>query len=144
MAITSLTVLYLFFGLVCYLAFGQTVDPIITEMLPRDSIVTIAIKVAFCLNLIFGYSICVNPTNTIIESWIFGGMRASIRRRRLKNLSRAFVCLAAVLVSVKLGDKISSFLGLLGAMVCTPLALTIPTCLHLKVLADSKTNKVVD
>lgn len=140
MAITSLTVLYLFFGLVCYLSFGKTVDPIITEMLPKESMITICIKVAFCLNLIFGYSICVNPTNTIIESWIFRGLKASVKRRWLKNLSRAFICLAAVLVSVKLGDKISSFLGLLGAMLCTPLALTIPTCLHLKVLAYSKRN----
>lgn len=119
-------------------------DPIITEMLPRDSTITIIIKISFCLNLVFGYSICVNPTNTIIESWSFAGVRPSVRRKWLKNLSRTIICLAAVLISLKLGEKISDFLGLLGAMLCTPLALTIPTCLHLKVLAESKLSKCLD
>jgi proton-coupled amino acid transporter len=137
MAIFSLTVLYIWFGYVCYFAFGASTDPIVTEMLPSTSPFTLAIKVVFCLNLVFGYSICINPTNTIIESWMFGGMKATTTRKWFKNISRTFVCFLSIILAVQLGESINKFLGLLGAMLCSPLALTIPACLHLKVLAKT-------
>ena len=106
-------------------------------MLPKKSPFTLALKVVFCFNLIFGYSICINPTNTIIESWVLGGMKASGTRKWLKNVSRAAVCLLSITIAIYLGDSISKFLGFLGAMLCTPLALIVPACLHLRVLAQT-------
>ncbi len=137
LAIVSLTALYIWFGCVCYFAFGASTDPVITEMLPSQLPFTLALKVVFCLNLVFGYSICINPTNTIIESWVFGGMKASGTRKWLKNTSRTSVCFLSILIAIQLSDSISKFLGFLGAMLCTPLALTVPACLHLRVLAKT-------
>jgi hypothetical protein len=65
-------------------------------------------------------------------------MKASGTRKWLKNTSRAAVCFLSILIAIKLGERLSKFLGFLGAMLCTPLALTVPACLHLRVLAETK------
>jgi proton-coupled amino acid transporter len=70
LAIGTLTGLYVIFGSVCYSAYGSETKPIITEMLPNNGF-TAAIKILFCINLILGYSICIHPTNLIIETWVF-------------------------------------------------------------------------
>ena len=70
LAIGTLTSLYVIFGSVCYSAYGSETKPIITEMLPNNGFKA-AIKILFCINLILGYSICIHPTNMIIENWVF-------------------------------------------------------------------------
>ena len=137
MAIFLLTILYIFFGSICYLAYGEDTNPIITEMLPIN-IYTSILKVLFCINLVFGYSICIQPTNIILESWLFKNFVVSRKRSYLKNLSRFIVCALAAIIAVNLKDQIDKFLGLLGALLCAPLALTIPTCLHLKIFAITR------
>lgn len=62
LTITFLTCLYIYFGSICYLAYGAKLVPIITEMLPSGYFASI-LKIMFCVNLVFGYSICINPTN---------------------------------------------------------------------------------
>jgi len=41
-------------------------------------------------------------------------------------------------------DKIDKFLGLLGAFLCAPLALTMPALIHLKLLAKTRQQMVID
>ena len=62
----------------------------------------------------------------------------------LKNFSRFLVALAGILAAILLADQLSKFLGLLGALCCAPLALTMPTVLHLKTLAKTKSQKIRD
>ena len=72
-AIATLSLLFVAFGEVTVLAFGESLDePFITQMLPAHSIGVSLIKVLFTLNLVASYPITINPTNTIIESYIFG------------------------------------------------------------------------
>ena len=73
LAITTLTSVYIVFGTVCYLAYGDNIALIVTEMLPQVWWASI-LKVLFCLNLIFSYSIIIHPTNAIIEGWLFPTM----------------------------------------------------------------------
>jgi len=135
---------YLFFGLLCYITFGAGVEPIITEMLPPTSPVTIGIKILFCFNLIFSYPICISPTNLVLEGFMFGGMGQSKLRKWLKNLSRFCVCLSAAYLAIELQSKMDKFLGLLGALCCAPLALALPAILHLKLLAQTRTDRAID
>lgn len=62
----------------------------------------------------------------------------------MQNLSRALVTLCAIIVSITLASKVDKFLGLLGSMLCAPLALTCPAILHLKRMAKTKLEKVFD
>lgn len=134
-AIGTLTSVYVFFGVICCLAHGSSTNVIITEMLPPSALTT-TIKMLFCVNLIFTYSIYIYPTNAIIEGWLLPGPETP-GKKWAKNLSRALVCAAAASTAILLEGNLDNFLGILGALLCAPLALTIPTCLHLKVLAKT-------
>ena len=94
------------------------------------------IKLVFIVNLLCSYAICIYPTNTIVEGWIFG-KRQSKTVFWLKNISRCLVVLAAAYLGVALASKIDKFLGLMGAVLCAPLALTIPSLIDLKVRANT-------
>ena len=50
----------------------------------------------------------------------------------------------AVLMALLIAEKIDKFLGLIGALLCAPLALTIPALVHLRLLAKTSTEKMVD
>jgi len=43
-----------------------------------------------------------------------------------------------------LDTKVGSFLGLTGALFCTPIAFTFPAMFHLKTCADTLTKKAID
>jgi hypothetical protein len=44
---------------------------IITEQMPPGNSVVKLVKVFISINLIFTYAISINPTNTIVQAWIF-------------------------------------------------------------------------
>ena len=71
-AIATLSILFVTFGEITVLAFGSNLtQPFVTEMLPAGNVGVSMIKILFTLNLICSYPITVNPTNTILESYIF-------------------------------------------------------------------------
>jgi solute carrier family 36 (proton-coupled amino acid transporter) len=74
-AIVTLTGIYIVFGSICYLAFGDSLMIIVTEMMP-PGLISSSVKVLFCVNLIFSYSIIIHPTNAIIEGWLFKDMKS--------------------------------------------------------------------
>ena len=47
-------------------------------------------------------------------------------------------------MAVELASKIDKFLGLMGALLCAPLALTMPSLLHLKLIAKTRSEKTID
>ncbi len=54
------------------------------------------------------------------------------------------MCIAAATLAVIMQEDVDRCLGLIGAVLCSPLALTIPASLHLKVLAKTRLQKSVD
>lgn len=146
MAIVTLTIIYIAFGEIGYLTWGSEMDkPLVTEMLPADNFAVAATKLLYSLNLVCSYPIVINPTNTILESWFCKCFSAQpIKRRFAENYSRLIVVVTAVFAAVVLADKIDKFLGLVGALLCAPLALLMPALIHLILLAKSKRDKIED
>jgi len=137
-AISTLSVIFITFGLLTYITFGSDLDePFITEMLPSDNLGVELIKVLFCFNLVFSYPITINPANSILESYVFGGdpRRESGIRVWARRFSRFIVCLAATCAGIALASEMDKFLGLLGALLGSPLAMTLPAAVHLKLVA---------
>ena len=138
-AIFTLCLIFVAFGNLCYFTYGGNMNaPIITEMLPPQDKTVIATKLLFIVNLLCSYAICIYPTNTIIESWLFDRSNKSKTVYWLQNLSRTCVIILAAFLGVALADRIDKFLGLMGALLCAPLALMIPSLVHLKLLATTK------
>lgn len=113
-------------------------SPLITEMLPPADKVVVITKLLFIVNLICSYALTIYPTNQIIEGWIFGKTaEKSPLVYWLKNISRAAVAMTAMYLGVALADKIDKFLGLMGALLCAPLALLFPSLVHLQLMAKT-------
>ena len=144
-AITTLTVIYILFGGLGYLAWGSSwIEPYATDMLPAYNIAVIIMKFLFSFNLIFSYSIIIQPANQILGNWFCKCAKKGRTRHWLKNLQRTMVVLVSVMLALTIADKIDKFLGLVGALLCAPLAMTIPALVHLKMLAKTNVEKMVD
>lgn len=146
-AVATIAVVFIIFSELCYFAWGSNLtEPIITEMLPPSSTYFSLLKVFFSINLICSYPIMIAPSNIIFENWVFSRCmkHPSTLRHWLKNFSRFIMCISACYFAVSLADKIDKFLGLLGAVLCAPLALTMPALIHLRLLAKTNRAKLFD
>jgi solute carrier family 36 (proton-coupled amino acid transporter) len=85
----------------------------------------------------------INPTNTILENWFFPA-KASTGRRWARNLSRFLVVVSASILAVFLAEILDKFFGLIGALLCAPLAFMFPAMLHLRLIAKTKSEQMVD
>ena len=86
-AIATLTVIYIVFGGLGYLAWGQSeIQPYSTDMLPASNIAVIVMKFLFSLNLICSYSITIQPANQILGNWFCSKAPKGKCKYWLKNL----------------------------------------------------------
>jgi len=138
-AFITLTSFYSAFALLCYFAWGSSMDQaIITQMLPADSITVVTIKLLFSLNLVCSFPICIYPANAAVEEWFCKCFKNDQTKLYwMQNFSRVLVTAAATICAVVLADKLDKFLGLIGAMLCAPLALFFPALVHYKLLAKT-------
>ena len=111
------------------------------------------IKILFTLNLICSYPITINPTNTIIESYMLGSeyqLEVNGGRTRGRSeffcarISRFFVVLIAGLLGIILAADMDKFLGFFGALLGSPMAMTLPALIHLRLVANSKFSMALD
>jgi solute carrier family 36 (proton-coupled amino acid transporter) len=144
-AMVTLTVVYCFFGDVCYLILGSDLDTtFITQELDQGSTIVLVLQVIYVINLLCSYAITIFPTNNIIEDYTLRFLskkkdsRSKLIKELFQNCSRMMVCLAAAYCSIAIGKKLDKCLSVLGALLCAPLAILFPALLHLKSLA--KTN----
>ena len=142
--ITTLFLLYLAYGQLCYLVYGGNLKlPLITSYLP-DNAFTSFTKVFFCLNLIFTYPLVIYPAFQTLEGKIFKKMRAGNKKMWTKNLFRAFVVAITIVIPLLLDDKLSKFLSLLGALGCVPIAFNLPCVFHYILCAKTASEKRID
>ena len=91
------------------------------------------------------------PTNQILEDYLFLFIKLDAKNEKhkkakyyIQNFSRLLICVAATYCAVELEKKLDVFLSILGALLCAPIALTFPTLLHLKQVAVTTKEKVID
>lgn len=143
----SVTGSYVGFGLFVYFTYGKEVadDPIITQVItsPND-VFMMVVKVLFCLNMFFSYPLIIFPANMVIESYLYAGWEKTRKRQMMKNLNRSILVLFTIVVSIAMAKQLDKFLAILGAIGCTPIAFTLPTLFHYKLLAKTKREKYID
>lgn len=145
-AVAFLTFVYIVFAEICYYTFGEHLTaPIVMSMMPESNIIIMIVKILYCLNLTLGYPLCIYPTNVILESYVFKSLKKdSALKNNLKNISRSMVVAAAVVLAVVLAEKLDKFLSILGALLCAPIAFTVPALCHFVVLAKTPKEKLID
>lgn len=145
-AVALLTTIYILFGELCYYTFGSGLnEPIVMQMMPAANPIIITVKILFIINLLCSYPLTLYPVNLIFESYVYKNFKEkSFRRTVYKNITRALFVLVALYLAIELASKLDKFLSLLGALLCAPLAFTMPTLCHLKLCAKTKRDKIID
>lgn len=101
-------------------------------------------RLVFIVNLIFTYPLAIYPTNMIIEGYLFKGWAKTKKRQWSKNLYRTLMVLFTMCVSCSLHTTLDKFVSLVGALCCVPIAFTLPTMFHLKLLAKTRCQIIFD
>mmetsp|Transcript_45642 Transcript_45642/g.108673 ORF Transcript_45642/g.108673 Transcript_45642/m.108673 type:complete len:213 (-) Transcript_45642:13-651(-) len=118
--------LFIFFGMIGYLAYRGGVDSMITKNLPQNKI-TSFMRLFYCLGLFFTYPVCLHPVHSLNESK-YKCLKGSSRGLRRLGLRSAFVVFSGVIaLSI---PHFGLFLGLLGSMACALLAFVLPSLFH--------------
>lgn len=138
----TITGVFMTLGLAGYCAFGSMAGAqAITMELPFSNLLVRFMLVMMILMIVFTYPIFIFPANKTIEQYTVDKLfkRSSSFSFWLKNASRVLVCVLGAYASIELQDVLAQFLGLVGAICCAPIALTLPALFHLK-LGLAKTN----
>ena len=59
-------------------------------------------------------------------------------------MTRTILVFISIIFTLLLKQKIGKFLGILGAVACTPIAFTLPALFHYVAVADTQAQKVKD
>lgn len=99
--------------------------------------------------VIFGFPLSIYPVNQILESWTIDRWIKPTSSNgclitSLKNVQRLLICLLAAYLGINCIEALDVVLALIGATCGAPLAMLLPTLLHLKSMAKTKKEKVKD
>ncbi|CDW86725.1 UNKNOWN [Stylonychia lemnae] len=143
-AVTALVITYTVFGVICYLAFGNKLtEPIVLQMLPSDNILTIFIKIIFCLQLLCSYPLYSTLVTNIAESYIFHPRFVKQYDYR-RVLFRGLQVIIGVVMAIIFAKKLDKFFSVLGALLCAPIVFILPTLCHLYLVAETKAEILTD
>mmetsp|Transcript_15290 Transcript_15290/g.33115 ORF Transcript_15290/g.33115 Transcript_15290/m.33115 type:complete len:550 (-) Transcript_15290:601-2250(-) len=127
-AMGIVTVLYLSFGLVGYLAFRDTTDEIITRNLPPNG-VSVLVKVSLCVGLYFTYPIMLFPVFELMEEFMQCSTDTNfveIKRNVFRSLFVAFTAFISWVI-----PNFGIFISLIGATASAALAFVLPSVFYL-------------
>ncbi|KAG2244187.1 hypothetical protein Bca52824_093975 [Brassica carinata] len=118
--------IYIAFGFLGYLAFGDDTMDIITANLGAGLISTI-VQLGLCINLFFTFPLMMNPVFEIVERRFAGGMYSA--------WLRCLLVLAVTLVALFV-PNFTDFLSLVGSSTCCILGFVLPALFHLLVFKE--------
>eukprot|EP00123_Amoebidium_parasiticum_P000899 comp11822_c0_seq1/m.6445 comp11822_c0_seq1/g.6445 ORF comp11822_c0_seq1/g.6445 comp11822_c0_seq1/m.6445 type:complete len:603 (-) comp11822_c0_seq1:17-1825(-) len=132
------------FGTLSYFTFGDQTASIITLNLgegPEDNIVVSTIKLAYCVAIIFTFPLMMFPNCKIVERKLFKHERHS-GRKWSKNVTRLLLVLICFCIAVVGSDQVDSFVSIVGALCCTPLAFIFPAIFHWKICCTEENSPI--
>lgn len=140
----ALTIMYLIFSSLSYIAFGESTIEIIFFNLPIDSMFYLTIQVLYAFALIFTYPLAMYPALQILETYatirkfVTGPENQPMQYRRyiLRNIVNVFVFLIAFSL-----PSFGLFINLIGSLVYTYISFILTTSMYNKYFEKTITNK---
>lgn len=110
----------------------------------RNNIAVALIDVIWIINLIFTYPLVLYPATMVFESYVYAKVPRSNKRTWMKNVTRTLFVAFTVVLSVSLLDTLDKLESINGAFACIPLAFMLPALFHYKLVAETRTEKIID
>ncbi len=124
---------YTFFGVFCWLSFGNEVRTVMTTSLPEGTMAT-TVQLAYSLAVIFTFPLQNFPSLEIACRSIAGTLQMLFGKTPMQNrnfIASILVCLLAV-VAIFMIDSLDKVVSLMGSLLGCPLAFVIPPLIHNK------------
>ena len=122
----AVTIMYLLFGSLGYIAYGKETNEIITLNL-GDGLPSDVVKLALSTGLFFTFPLMMFPVFSVMENSSFMDTQSFAA----KNFIRIATVLFAVFVALGI-PNFGDFISLVGAGACAALAMILPAYVHLK------------
>jgi proton-coupled amino acid transporter len=133
--ILSIIAFYGFFGITCWMSFGQEVRTVLTTSLP-EGVMASTVQLAYSIAVIFTFPLQNFPSLEIATRSIKGTMKSSCGSstsffQKRNVISSFMVCVLAV-VAISTMDSLDKVVSLMGSLLGCPIAFVFPPLIHLK------------
>lgn len=137
-------VLFVVFGGVNYIRYGDTTDQVVTLNLPKDSLAGKVMPLAFALASLCNVPLFLFPASTLIEGKLFIPGPPTFWRKWQKNFLRTLLLSVCCGISVVGADSVEALVSIIGSVCCVPLAFIYPTIFHAKLCNPGRACVVFD
>ncbi|OLN91609.1 Vacuolar amino acid transporter 3-like protein 2 [Colletotrichum chlorophyti] len=133
-------------GALCYATFGDRTKIEIIDNYPQDSRLVNAVQFMYALAVLVGNPVQLFPAMRILEGKIFGyrSGKKDLLTKWKKNAFRTALVAVCIGVSIAGSTNLDRFVALIGSFACVPLVYIYPPYLHLKGVAETKRERVLD
>lgn len=126
---------YAFFGLTCWMAFGDDVRTVMTTSLPSGTLAT-TIQLAYSFAVIFTFPLQNFPSLEIACRSISSGLDASCGKAtsflQQRNTIASFLVCVLAIIAVMTMESLDKVVSLMGSLIGCPLAFVFPPLIHNK------------
>ncbi|KAI8081557.1 transmembrane amino acid transporter protein-domain-containing protein [Halteromyces radiatus] len=140
----GITTIFLSVGFFSYLAFGNNVQTVILLNLPGTAAVN-TVQALYALAICLSIPLQLFPAIRITENALFSksGKNNPVVKWQ-KNVFRFAAVLACASIAIIGSGDLDKFVSLVGSLCCVPLCFLFPPLFHLKAIANTWRQKVID
>lgn len=139
-----IALLFISFGLLSYLAFGDQVETVILLNLPRSGIVN-TIQGLYAMAISLSIPLQLFPVIRIIETGLFSKSgKYNLVVKWQKNTFRFISVLVCSVIATLGSNNLDKFVSLIGSLCCIPLCFLFPPLFHFKAVARHWFDKAID
>ncbi|ORX61665.1 hypothetical protein DM01DRAFT_1361395 [Hesseltinella vesiculosa] len=144
LTMVGITFIFLSVGFLSYLAFGNQVQTVILLNLPSNPAVN-AVQALYALAICLSIPLQLFPAIRIVETAVFSrsGKHNWVVKWQ-KNVFRLLTVLVCSTIAIAGSEDLDKFVSLVGATCCVPLCFLFPPLFHLKAIASTTRQRVID
>ncbi|KAL9614158.1 MAG: hypothetical protein Q9167_001368 [Letrouitia subvulpina] len=140
-----ITVVFISIGALSYAAFGSATETVVLLNLPQDNKFVNAVQFLYSFAILLSTPLQLFPAIRIMENGLFtrsGKDNPYIKWK--KNVFRFLLVMACAMIAWGGAGDLDKFVALVGSFACVPLVYVYPALLHLKGVAETRNQQIID
>jgi proton-coupled amino acid transporter len=138
--IICIIVFYIFFGIICWAAFGEDVHTVLTTSLPSGMFAT-SVQLAYSLAVLMTYPLQNFPALEIATKSIASNMveRVGFKKNSVwiqRHVISSFLVMALAVVAITTMNSLDKVVSLMGSLLGCPIAFVVPPLIHSQLCSD--------
>lgn len=138
--IICIIVFYIFFGIICWAAFGDDVHTVLTTSLPSGMFAT-SVQLAYSLAVLMTYPLQNFPALEIATKSIASNLveRAGFKKNSVwiqRHVISSVLVMALAVVAITTMNSLDKVVSLMGSLLGCPIAFVVPPLIHSQLCSD--------